>query len=119
MNKGTVRSIPTLIILSIVTCGIYYYYWLYLTTKEINEFTENTAFDPVKTILLTIVTCGIYSIFWYYKMSPVVFKEMPEKAGVPTEENKISTVFILSIFLQIVSCYFMQTKLNEIWEKVQ
>ena len=87
--------------------------------KEINEFTENTAFDPVKTILLTIVTCGIYSIFWYYKMSPVVFKEMPEKAGVPTEENKISTVFILSIFLQIVSCYFMQTKLNEIWEKVQ
>ncbi|WP_295160370.1 DUF4234 domain-containing protein [uncultured Brachyspira sp.] len=117
MKKGTIKNPIQVVLLSIVTCGIYYYYWLYLTTKEIKEFTENEALDPLKTVLFTIVTCGIFGIYWYYKMSPVVFKELPEKVGAKVEEDKIKTVFILSIFIQVVSCYLMQTKLNEIWEK--
>lgn len=117
MMKGAVKSPLTVILLIVVTCGLYYYYWLYTATKEIKEFMGLEEFDPAKTIILTIVTCGIYSIFWYYKMSPIVFKDMPEKAGAAVESDKINLVFILSIFLQIVSCYFIQTKLNEIWEK--
>ena len=118
MEKGTIRNPIQVVLLSIVTCGIYYYYWLYLTTKEINAAVNNQILDPMKVILFSIVTCGIYTIYWYYKMSPVVFKEMAEKSGAAVEEDKINLVFILSIFLQIVSCYFLQIKLNEIWEKL-
>ena len=78
MEKGSVRNPIQVILLSIVTCGIYYYYWLYLTTKEIKAATNNESLDPMKTILFTIITCGIYSIYWYYKISPIVFKEMAE-----------------------------------------
>ena len=118
MKKGTVKNPIQVVLLSIVTCGIYYYYWLYLTTKEIKAATNNESFDPMKTILFTLITCGIYTIYWYYKISPIVFKEMAEKSGAAVEEDKIKIVFILSILLQLISCYFLQTKLNEIWEKL-
>lgn len=37
MYKFTQRSPITIILLSIVTCGIYFIYWLYVTSKEIND----------------------------------------------------------------------------------
>ena len=33
----TNRSVETTIILSIVTCGIYYYVWMYQTSQEVNN----------------------------------------------------------------------------------
>ena len=52
-------------------------------------------------------------------MAAIVLKDMSEKVGIEPEEGKIGTIFILSIFFQIIAFYMLQTKLNEIWEKVE
>ena len=119
MNKGVIRKPIIVILLTMVTCGVYYYYWFYTTTKEIKEFTGDENLDPIKTILFMIITCGIYSFFWYKKMAAIVLKDMSEKVGIEPEEGKIGTIFILSILFQIIAFYMLQTKLNEIWEKVE
>ena len=46
MTKGTVRSVPMLVLLSIVTCGIYYLYWIYKTTDEIKNFMGREDINP-------------------------------------------------------------------------
>lgn len=117
MKKGITRKPIMIIILTVATCTVYYYYWFYITTKEIKEFTGDENLDPVKTVLFIIITCGIYSFFWYKKMAAIVLKDMSEKVGIETDESKIGTIFILSIFLQIMALYMLQTKLNYIWEK--
>ena len=104
------RSIPVAIILSIVTCGIYFLYWMYMINNEINELAQ----DPMApsggiVILLSIVTCGIYSWYWYYKMG--------EKCDYITQSNSSSNVIflILGIFgLGIVSVALMQDSVNRV-----
>ena len=47
------RSLVTYILLSLVTCGIYGYYFIS---------------GLVAFILLSFITCGIYAYYWYYKL---------------------------------------------------
>ncbi len=65
------RGIVSYILLSLITCGIYGYYFIYKMAHDVNiacdgdgESTSGLA----AFILLSIVTCGIYSWIWYYKL---------------------------------------------------
>ena len=63
------RSIGVSILLSIITCGIYGFYWMSCINDDINYMvgdTQSTTGGMV--VLLSIVTCGIYSYYWLYKM---------------------------------------------------
>lgn len=68
----THRSLVVYILLSIVTCGIYSYYYIYQLAKDINRM---CAADGDKIgglgayILLSFVTCGIYAFYWEYKIA--------------------------------------------------
>ena len=46
MKKGTVRTIPIIFLLNIVTFGWYYIYWIYQTSSEIRNFTERDDLNP-------------------------------------------------------------------------
>lgn len=106
----TPRSIPVAIILSIVTCGIYFLYWMYMINNEVNDLAQDpTAPGGGMVILLAIVTCGIYTWYWYYKMG--------EKCDYITQTNSSSSVIflILGIFgLGIVSVALMQDAVNKV-----
>ena len=67
----TDRGLLAYILLSIVTCGIYSYIFLYSIAQDVNTACEG---DGKKTsgllafILLGIVTCGFYPLYWYYSL---------------------------------------------------
>ena len=44
--------------LTIITCGIYGLYWVYITTKSVNQLAQgdNRDFSPVLAVVLYIVT---------------------------------------------------------------
>jgi len=63
MYKGQVRSPALVIILSIVTCGIYAWYWIYKMSEELQRATGKSTISPGVELLLCIVTCGIYPIY--------------------------------------------------------
>lgn len=66
-NRGLLKYI----LFSIITCGIYSYYFLYKLAQDVNIICDgdgqNTA-GLLKFILLSFITCGIYSWFWYYNI---------------------------------------------------
>ncbi len=122
--KGTTRNPITVILFSIITCGIYYFYWIYVTTKEIKNYLNDSEISPTRELVFSIVTFGLYIIYWYYKYSSVIQKE-GEKVGVGFEKD-----FSITILILVVAAYFtcgialyaalfiFQSKLNAIWEKV-
>ena len=65
------RGILSYILLNIITCGIYGYYFIYKMARDVNIACdgdgENTAGIGM-FILLSIVTCGFYAYYWYYKL---------------------------------------------------
>lgn len=63
------RSIALAIILSLITCGIYYIYWFVVLNDEINELTgDHAAPSGIVAFLLSVITCGIYGLYWAYVM---------------------------------------------------
>lgn len=93
------RSLVMYILLSIVTCGIYSYYFLYSIAQDANIV---CADDGKKTsglaafILLSIVTCGIYAWFWYYNLGNRLSENAP-RYGLNFSENG-TTVLMWMIF---------------------
>ena len=118
MKKGTVRSVPMLVLLSIVTCGIYYLYWIYKTTDEIKNFMEREDINPALELILVLVTCNIYSLYWYYKYGKIVYLEMTAKAGMDNSEDSTVLLVILGLLVYVAAGAIMQDKLNAIWNSI-
>lgn len=87
------------IILSIITCGIYSYYFLYKLAHDVNiacENDEQTTPGLAAFIILSFVTCGIYACYWYYKLGNRLAANAPYY-GMNFQENG-TTVLMWFIF---------------------
>jgi hypothetical protein len=113
--RGERREIGMLVLLTLVTCGIYGIIWWYKMFGEIAADLGRTDINPALEIVLIYLTCGLYGMFLAYKY-PRLINEMQAKRGLPV--NDFSTVsLILAIFgLGFVSFCLMQVELNKIWE---
>ena len=112
------RSIPKAVIFSLITCGIYSFYWLYKLTDETHAVLgrENTA--PGGTALLyTIITCGIYGFYWFYMMGQAI-TEAKSARGMHSDGNTGLIYTVLCFFgLPLVSQALLQDSLNDIIDK--
>ena len=106
------RSIPMIIILSLVTCGIYGLIWLYQTSQEVS----NTLGDGDSSgleVLLCVITCGLYTIYWWYKYSKKLVL-LSQKMGAAVTDNSLICL-LLSVFgLGIISMGIMQSQINDL-----
>lgn len=108
MKKGVIFPIHLLLLLNMLTCGLFYYYWIYKTTKEIKDFTGKEDINPLIEVLLGFFTCGLYFKYWYYKYGKVVYKEMPNQIGMDNSEDKtvmivlIDIIIFIALFLNII-----------------
>ena len=108
------KSIPMVILLSIVTCGIYGLYWIYKLTEDVNKLTgDPNATSGGMVILLSIITCNIYMWYWLYKQGDAI-DQVKASRGLPSGNSGI-LYLILAIFgLGIVSYALMQNELNQL-----
>ncbi len=66
------RSLLKYILLSILTAGIYGYYFIYKLAQDVNRMCEGDGKSTgglVAFIALSIVTCGFYALYWYYQIA--------------------------------------------------
>lgn len=66
------RNFWTMLLLSIVTCGLYGLYWWFCFVEDTNRICEGKSDEKpspnyIVVILLSAVTCGIYFFIWMYK----------------------------------------------------
>lgn len=106
--RGTVsnsRSLLTWFVLSLVTCGIYSYYFTYKLAQDLNTMCKG---DGEKTpglvafVLLSFCTCGIYSYYWYYKIGNRLQANAP-RYGLSFQEN--GTTILLWQFFGALLCF--------------
>ena len=108
------RDIAEMLILTIVTFGIYGIYWFIKLVDEVNRASnDQNAFSGGITWLLSFLTCGIYGIYWYYQAG----KKMTYAKQVrhmPTENNVEFLYLLLSVFgMGIVVKCLIQSDLNK------
>ena len=65
------HGLAGLIILSIITFGIYGLYWIHKIAKDVNAICEGDGKKTsglLKYFLLSLITFGIYSLVWVYML---------------------------------------------------
>ena len=85
----TDRGVIGWLLLSIVTCGIYSYYFLYCLARDINVMCQDDGDSTpglAAFILLSFVTCGFYALYWYYKVGNRLQANAP-RYGLMFQEN--------------------------------
>lgn len=106
MNEkiSTNRSLVTYILLSIVTCGIYGYYFLYTMARDVNIMCEGDGEETsglVVFIVLSFVTCGFYALYWYYKLANRLATNAP-RYGLNFSEN--GTTVLMWYLIGLLVC---------------
>ncbi|ASJ21236.1 DUF4234 domain-containing protein [Brachyspira hampsonii] len=119
MKNFQPKPLLTVAILSIVTCGIYFIYWIYVTTNDVNNYMEQEYINPTLSLVLSIITCGLFSIYWFYKYGTIVFNDMSKKAELDSygENAAVLAILLFIPFGYIYSIIALQSKLNIIFTK--
>ena len=100
----TDRSLITYIVLTIVTCGIYGFWFVYTIARDLNMMCEGDGENTgglAAYILLSFVTCGIYNIWWLYKIGNRIQRNAP-RYGLMVQEN--GTTILMWYIFGIVLC---------------
>lgn len=111
--KGKVENPMTVLILGFVTCFIYTYYWLWIRSKEMNDYLGKQQVNPM--FVFPGCFCPplvIYADYLFAKGIP----DMQKKAGVEAKDEFVLHLLLL-ILLPPVGQFMIQQKLNELWAK--
>lgn len=107
------RSIAVCILLSIVSCGIYGWYWLACMANDTNRVSgheQDTSGGMV--VLLSIVTCNIYHIYWMYKAGEKIDIGRSRR-GLPPQNSGIVYLLLTLFGFSIISWALLQNELNQ------
>lgn len=97
------REIALCIIFSIITCGIYMYYWMYKINNEINIITDNQEdTSGALVVVFSIITCGIYSIYWAYSIGKKLDIYYEKNNNHQKSDNAI--LFLILLIANYVTC---------------
>ena len=106
------------LILSIITCGIYFFVWEYRQMKTLNAWLEKEEFDFVLWLVLSIVTCGLFSLYYEYKMARAI-NRIQHRISQPIDESLPVISLLLSVVgLPLVSTAIQQGQINEFYDDI-
>lgn len=108
------RSVAAVIILSLITCGIYALYWVYTTANELEAEGQTGGMSPALLLILTIFISPVgFALYGNYVDDNL--NAIRSRRGMPTVDNKVVYI-ILGIFVWIVLVGLVQNDINKIVE---
>jgi len=101
------------VVLSIITCGIYWFFWQARQMRAINHLLGQQRYNFWLWFLLTILTCGLFNIYYEYYMAQGLV-EAQGKYGRPLSKDLPVLSLVLTIFgLNIVTDAIQQNEINK------
>lgn len=114
----TERNSAVVVLLSMVTCGVYYLLWLYWTDSELKEALADDEIKPGQDVLLTLVTCFLWSIYVEYRNAQKVHRALTSRD--PHAKNQSEMVLIMNVAALfvgatwLVATYILQEEFNKL-----
>lgn len=106
------RSFLKLLLLSIITLGIYEFWHLHHWTKDINTLCKDDGKNNegvLLYILFTLVTCGLFPIFWWFKAADRLARAaVRESVAVDISGGKVLGFCILGMFTWGIFIWYAQ-----------
>ncbi len=100
------RNIALCIVFTIISCGIYGFYWMFRLATESYEMLQSEGMSPVAVVLIGLVTGGIYWWIWMFQIG----KKLDEKNG---SSNAVLYLLLAIFGLVIVDMALLQNEINK------
>lgn len=116
------RNFLTIVLLSFVTCGIYWLYYIYEIARDTNQICQGDGEETpglAAYFFLSLVTCGIYAYYWYYKLGDRMHKNAPRYNLNFSETGSTILLYLLINLISggvgtILAGYFITRNLNDL-----
>lgn len=115
------RSIPLAIVFTIITIGIYGYYWVYKLHDEANALSgRREEMHPGLVVLLCIITFGIFKIYWVYTQGEKFRDEANARGSNEADDCPVLFLvleiakYFVSGVTSIINLALMQDRVNRI-----
>ena len=118
MTPGEKRDPIMVLILGILTCGIYAIYWVYKTSSEIRDALGREDINPALDAVLSLLTCYIWLIYLAYKY-PQLLLQLQERAGLPRNDISLVSLILAIVGLSPISFFMIQSELNNVWDAAE
>ena len=106
------HNIAVMLILGIVTCGIYTIYWMYQAREEFRNYSGRYDINPGLELLLCLL-CFPYYYYWVYKFSSDI-AAFQASSGRPVTDNSALNLIIALLGLGWLSDLLIQDQLNKL-----
>lgn len=104
------RSVATVVIFSLLTCGIYMVYWTYVTCQALQQQGKKTALPVILTTLMMLFYSSIGGVLLAIDADDNI-NAIKIAHGMPGADNKILWI-LLGIFIPIVTVALVQNEIN-------
>lgn len=108
----TRRGVAQVVIFSIITCGIYALYWLYVTAKELQAATGKATLSPGILLILGLFVWPAALAILAYDANNSLNMIRAQK-GLPQVDNLVLWI-ILAVLISIVSVALIQNEINTV-----
>ncbi|MBX3252056.1 MAG: DUF4234 domain-containing protein [Myxococcales bacterium] len=117
------RRNPLLVVLLVlVTFGIYGLVWLYRTTRELGDSTGRRMY-PALDVILAILTLGAWGVWACFRNAEIVHDEL-QRAGVPHRDRSLPILvfglgtYVAGLFAWLALTAILQDDLNQLADVV-
>lgn len=104
--KGEIRNPFMALLFTLLSFGLYGWYWWFKMASEINAFLGTPRMNVFKIWGLIAVTCGLYGFYFMLVEGKNVIREVQAKAGLPENPPLIADL------------PRMQGRLNDVWARL-
>lgn len=103
-----------LIVLSIVTFGIYVYIWIYKTTRYFDyELNRQGSFSPGVEVVLCLFV-PFYFIYWVYKQSKAADEAQKRRGNFGNSDLAVINLLLAIFGLEIIAYALIQDQINKL-----
>jgi hypothetical protein len=106
------REPVKVLLLTMVTCGIYGIIWLSWVCDELNQGLGREEFNFAKELGLSIVTCGAWAMYFQWRLCEATVELERQYGAKPDFDAPI--LFVTTLFG--LGPFFIQQSLNNAWD---
>lgn len=114
MNEARIRHPALVLGLSLLTCGIYGFVWLWQVETEIKQELGREDMNPLLDLVLAIVTFGLWGVYLAYRL-PQDIAQVQRRRGATVTDMSIPSLLLAVTGFWFVSVALCQHELNTAW----
>ncbi len=106
------RSVASVVILTIITCGIYGCYWAYVTCQDLQAESGESKIPPVAILLLYLFVSPAGGALLGYDCNTTI-NAIKAKRGLPQKDNNVLWIVLGAIF-SVITIGLIQDEINRL-----